>query len=155
MYNGSRGTVPLILNSDTWWGWAVNVTRRRRYRQKIRRCPLQKSLGEPQSQYGPSREEKNILPIVGYEPLYYPARSIHFTLLTYKDWSQNFDNRPLSVEHVCFVSTLSNLLQVTIHMKFTVPHNEGTSNTSSNAPTWPFKNEAPTASFKDPVRTAH
>jgi hypothetical protein len=90
-YWESGCTVPHILDLGTRWRWVVSFTPWSLYPQgRNLRYPLDRRLGEPQSQCGHTVEGKNSQPSLGIEPQisYRPARSQSLYRLSYRgSWS--------------------------------------------------------------------
>jgi len=64
---GSRGIPALTLNLCTIRRWVVNMTPRQIYPPEKLRHPFSKKLGGPQNRSGRFEEEKNTLPLPGFE----------------------------------------------------------------------------------------
>jgi len=67
VYWRSRGIPGLTLNLCTIRRWEVNMTPRQIYPPEKLRHPFSKKMGGPQSRSGRFEEEKNILPLPGFE----------------------------------------------------------------------------------------
>jgi hypothetical protein len=69
-YEGSRGIAPLFLKLGAWWKWVGNITPRPLYPQQRSPFPFDLLLD---AWWAPEvvwrrGEEKNIIPLTGFEP---------------------------------------------------------------------------------------
>ena len=65
---GSEDRPPLILNLDTRWREVINFTTRPLYPRETPLVPTQHEAGGLQNGSGRLGEEKNLLPLPGFEP---------------------------------------------------------------------------------------
>ena len=73
-YRRYRATAPLIINPGTWWRWSTSSPCHFTPRKELR-YPPKKWLYGPQGRSGRCGEEKNNLPLPGFEPRNRPAHS--------------------------------------------------------------------------------